>query len=299
MPIVRWITSRTSNMNEESLVDFFYFLRCRHNIYFKKESGCLKPWTEDPILRDYKFCNVFRELDTTTIWIRENIRHRWRNHKYLWFALAVARRINLPVTLSRLDDLLVNWNPENAFYDLEHRRRMGLPIYGGAYSLSTSSIKMSKNEYTVYECLDKLWQRREGITEFLESDSYSIEEVFRIFRIGNPGISGFLAYEIVTDMRHTRYLDQASDIMTWANAGPGAIRGLNRIKSNPIDSRIKPCQANKDMQYLLSQSAHYLPNHFPTLEMRDIEHSLCEFDKYMRIKFNKSYLCRRYDGKGE
>jgi hypothetical protein len=175
---------------------------------------------------------------------------------------------------------------------------MGLPIYGGAYSLSTSSIKMSKNKYTVYECLDKLWERREEITEFLKCRFWSLEQVFDVFRTGNPGISSFLAYEIVTDMRHTRYLNHAPDIMSWANAGPGAVRGLNRIQENPIEKKINPCQANKDMQYLLSQSRQCLSEDFPPMEMRDIEHSLCEFDKYQRVGTDKSFLRQKYNGRG-
>lgn len=277
---------------------FFAFIQVRHDIYLRKAKGLPKPWTDVQILQEYKFCNVFRELDSVTIWVENNIRQRWANHKYLWFALCVARRINLPETLAHLDELLVNWDADKAYDILEQRKESGQLIYNSAYSLTTASRKMDKNRYTIYECLDKLWEKREEISCWLRRDSWdSLERTFNKFASGNPGISGFLAYEIVTDLRHTRYLRNARDIMSWANAGPGAIRGLNRIYGNPITKKINACQSNKDMQYLLSVGEVLMPTSFPKMEMRDIEHCLCEFDKYMRIKSGKSYLCRKYNGK--
>lgn len=279
---------------------FFAFVRCRHCIWQAKDKGLPKPWTDVEILQEYKFCNVFRELDTVTIWMDKNIRQRWANHKYLWFALCVARRINLPETLEYLNEFLVDWDADKVHAILERRKSKGLPIYNSAYSLTTASRKMDKNRYTVYECLDKLWEKREEITNWLKWDSWdSLERTFNKFAKGNPGISGFLAYEIVTDLRHTRYLRNAMDTMSWANAGPGAVRGLNRIYEKPITRKINAYQANKDMQKLLSLAEFYNPDSFPKMEMRDIEHCLCEFDKFMRIKLGKSFLCRKYNGKGE
>jgi hypothetical protein len=100
-----------------------------------------------------------------------------------------------------------------------------------------------------------------------------------------------MAFEMVSDMRHTRLLENATDIMTWANPGPGAYRGLLRIFGEPRMNRKGELQQylakNKMvplMQELLSRSVAELGSKFPKLEMRDIEHSLCEFDKYSRVK---------------
>lgn len=66
--------------------------------------------------------------------------------------------------------------------------------------------------------------------------------------------------------------------MTWANPGPGAVRGLQRIYGRVP---IKELGALDFMRALLDIAPEYtkLP-----LEMRDIEHSLCEYDKKLRIK---------------
>jgi hypothetical protein len=87
-------------------------MRARHQIWINRQQGKPKPWTDDPILQSYRFCNVYRELDTVTIWIDENIRQRSANHKNLWFMLAIARRINWPDTLEELlaDKRWVIWS---------------------------------------------------------------------------------------------------------------------------------------------------------------------------------------------
>jgi len=96
----------------------------------------------------------------------------------------------------------------------------------------------------------------------------------------------FVAYEIVSDLRWTPLLSKASDILTWANPGPGATRGLNRIHGRPLKAKPAKSQLIREMRALLkeSQQPGRLANHMRPLEARDIEHALCELDKYLRVK---------------
>ena len=41
------------------------------------------------------------------------------------------------------------------------------------------------------------------------------------------------------------------------------------------------------MKELLDRSSMYLENYVPKLEMREIEHCLCEFDKYERTRLGQ------------
>jgi hypothetical protein len=82
----------------------FYWVREREEIRKRKEMG-LDPssWTVDPILSTYRFCNVRREDDRGTVWIRKHIREPFAGHPHLWFMLCIARQINWPETLARSD----------------------------------------------------------------------------------------------------------------------------------------------------------------------------------------------------
>ena len=103
-----------------------------------------------------------------------------------------------------------------------------------------------------------------------------------------------MAYEVVTDLRHTKWLRNARDIMTWANPGPGAQRGLNRIYERELNKTIKKPQLNFEMKTLLDCSQYFLQGHMIPLEMRDIEHCLCEFDKYERTRLGEGRPRARY-----
>jgi hypothetical protein len=100
------------------------------------------------------------------------------------------------------------------------------------------------------------------------------------------GWGGFMSYEVVTDLNYTPVLQNAKDKMSWANAGPGAKRGLNRLLGKPIDTPMKQPYANERMQHLLIGATAKLKPTVPIehVDMRVIEHSLCEFDKWCRVK---------------
>ena len=108
-----------------------------------------------------------------------------------------------------------------------------------------------------------------------------------------------MAYEVVTDLRHSKYLENADDILTWANAGPGAKRGLNRIHGRLLEQTIKPRQLTIEMQELLDMAGDYIGSFLPDLEMREIEHCLCEYDKYERVRLGEGRPRAKYKYKGE
>lgn len=290
--------------NQQPLWDW---INERHAIYLRRKEGKPWPWTDDPILREYRFCNVFRELDTVTQWLDQNWRKPYASHPNLWFMMAMARLINWPGTLSQITDTTAfpdEFIPEEFLDTFRWRRGKGLKIFGGAYVITNGGSTLPKEQYILQESLVPLWNRR---AEFQQSMTDTlmgigpvptIENVWTWLRKTN-GFGPFIAYEVVTDLRHTRYLQNAPDIMTWANAGPGALRGLNRLAGRPLDAPLRAKDALAGMRWLLATANS--PNglvkpHVPLpLEMRDIEHSLCETDKYLRVKNGEGRPRAKYD----
>src|SRR5215204_5436773 len=87
---------------EEPIKQLYPFAKERYAIYLKRQAGMPPPWTEDPILRDYRFTSVYREDDRVTAWIREQWRNPHNDDPDLWFAMCVARLFNQPVTLAAI-----------------------------------------------------------------------------------------------------------------------------------------------------------------------------------------------------
>ena len=271
-------------MSNYPKTDFNNYMIERHSIYERRAEGQPYPWTEDPILNEYSFCNVYRELDRVTIWIRENWREPYADHPNLPFAMAMARQINWPDTLEEIG-FPEHWNPERIKAIMQGRMNRKEKVYTGAYML-TGTLGGTKVEQTIDKILTPLYEMPPRII------NKSLEESWKRY-LPYPGFSGFMAYEVVTDLRHTKHLENAEDIMTWANPGPGAKRGLNRIHGRPLNHTQPRRHFINEMKELL-----YLCNMAPLpLEMRDIEHCLCEFDKYERVRLGQGKPRAKYKPK--
>ena len=271
----------TDDINSRRVEDFNDFMVERHNIFIRKEiNNDPYPWSNDAILTDYSFCNVYRELDRVTIWIRENWREPYADHPNLPFAMAVARQINWPDTLQEIG-FPTEWRPQHVKNIMQDRMANKQKVYTGAYML-TGTLGGTKIEQTVDKILTPLYAN-------FPCDFSSIENSWKSF-LPYAGFSDFMSYEVVTDIRHTKWLKDAPDIMTWANPGPGAMRGLNRIFGRPLDSKQKKPLFIQEMRDLLA----LLNNEPLPLEMRDIEHCLCEFDKYERARLGQGRPRAKY-----
>ena len=113
-----------------SVEGFYNYINERHAIYLKRSIGEPFPWTDDEILQTYSFCNVYRELDKVTVWIRENWKEPYADHPNLPFAMAVARQINWPDTLQEIG-FPEHWNPERVKAIMQGRMNRYVRWYKG------------------------------------------------------------------------------------------------------------------------------------------------------------------------
>jgi hypothetical protein len=310
---------------------FFKYARARHAAYHEKMAG--KPrgqQTKDPVIGGGgRFTNVFRELDRTTIWFRENVRDRLRDKPEVLLATVLFRLLNrievgeaifcqhlLPMGRFKTEHRpLTAWDAFLASGDVGVLRHAVItsipdgPHATGAYIISSPPgySKLDGILEIVHRfdrqsrewqglgagVIDQMnWRGEEGAAMMLmaaEGDA-TLEATWnwlKKFDYFGP----FHSYEIVTDLRHTSLLCNAPDIMTWANPGPGARRGLNRVhgrdKKDHTVSREGLIEEMRDLLMLVNGEGSLWPVEWPRWEMRDVEHTLCEFDKYERIRLGE------------
>lgn len=273
------------NSAPESL--FWYFVSERHAIYLRRMSGQPKPWTADSILMNYKFTNIFRELDRGTIWLRENFLepHRDNDLGLIAFNICFYRAFNWRGT-GEIIGWQAEWRPEGVKNILNQELALGNQVFTGAHIIR-SEFGRPKVDSIVDLC-STVWDRRQDIVA-VARETRSLESVFNTL-LEIPYIGPFQSYEMTTDLKHTRVLEGAIDAYTWANAGPGAKRGLERLGMDFKQGAVY------SMFDLLQRSAANLPLEFPVLEMRDVEHALCEFSKYCKVKFDEGRPKSRYAG---
>lgn len=283
---------------------FWYWIGERHAIYERRKLKRPKPWTDDEILQSFFFTNPYREHDKVTVWFKRRIRDPWGMAPRVLLATVIFRWFNYIPTGEVLakQGLLRDWKKRDALKVLGKIRDEGGQVFTGAFMINSPGGRPKLE--AICDRIDNVWKDRSALIQFAEanarSSDCSLEALHSYFR-GYDGLGGFMAYEIVCDLRYTYLLASAIDKETWCNPGPGAIRGIYRVldrdfeKGNNAGSPPKPKDWVEQTQKLLALTQHRFPD-FPHFEMREIEHSLCEFDKYERLLWGDGRAKRTYNG---
>ena len=263
-------TSTTSN--------FWCWIEERCRIYNRRLTGMTFPWTKDSILRENKFTNVYRQADKGTVWILRMLNNEMPDDVRLW-NIIWYRFFNwykhaehfVPGYCKNVNTL------ENYIRDCYYNDRK---IFTGCH-MTTSIGGELKHESYIQACWD-VWHKRHKLVEDLAGGT--MENAFVVLKSLRM-VGPFVSYEMVCDLRFTNLIDP-KDKMSWANVGPGAKRGMIRLGLDPTIAT---------MQKLLAQAPDkHLERIGLDFELREVEHSLCEFDKYERIRLGQGRSKERY-----
>jgi len=303
---------------------FFETAWKRHKIYVLKEMGMKKPWTPDLILRSNYFCNVFRKLDKTSVRFIKQVIEPNEHRPDLWKTIMLFRYISRISTYDVLEghEFDFHW----MYYKLRDMQKNKEKIFTNAFIVNSKGIGGGWDDKVSYifkllkHIQDSYIQDKTSFDKLLQMIG-SIKEAYGCF-INLSGIGPFMAYQYCMDFAYSkRYLKNASDTYTWTSLGLGARRGMNRLlfgqaKSNKIlfDLRIAAniyeewrneifhnLDKKIDETYALLKMTNHsfkrieianLYEPFNHLKMCEVEHWLCEFDKYCRGGSKK----RKYDG---
>jgi hypothetical protein len=280
---------------------FAYWVGERHQIHLRRTAGLPKPWTDDPILQSYYFTNVYRELDRTTAWLRDTVRDPLRDDPRVIFATVAFRWFNYIRTGQILHEQgwLTDWNEADVLAELGSRRDQGAQLFTGAFMINSPPGEPKLE--AICRRITNVWRNRDGLIRKARSWLRMAEAHADLIRY--EGLGGFTAYEIVCDLRYTRWLQHASDKSIWSNPGPGAIRGLYRVLGREIKNKSNaasppvPKDWEPQTRRLLALLRERFPD-FPPFEMREVEMSLCEYDKFVRLLLCEGKSKRTYDGGG-
>lgn len=282
---------------------YCYFIMERENIRLKRACGDAKPWTDDPILREYRFCNVRRMDDKVSDWLLKNWYEPNYGHPNMLLACALARFVNNPASLERVtkvvfagktSDKAVDWNASLIKTILREYRDKGNVVFNGAYMVRGND-GMDKIECVVDYYIDPLRSIcRLGCPKTMEATWSMIYNSY--------GFGSFMAGQVVADLRWA-YPGMWTDRLKWAPMGPGSLRGLNRIHFRPLKSSLSQEVFLKELmelrdraiETLLSSNA-ILSRLTERLEAIDWQNCLCEYDKYCRVLYGEGKPKQKYPG---
>lgn len=281
--------------------DLAYWINEREHMRMRKENELEvfgPPYSVDRSMAGVRYCNVHREDDKVTRWVRDNWRNPNSDSPLLTLGMVAARMINWPDTL---EEVKFPWPGDKAtgFQDwsghakavIRERQRDGLKAWTSAYTISTCGRSMKKEDYV----FDHVLQTVAKMDWFGEPIGFTWTLALAHQRLTLvDGLGSFLAAQVVADLKNTpgHPLASAPDFWTWSAPGPGSLRGLEAY----FETKISP----SGYQYAIKRVYdEVIPELYPYvtdkgLHMQDLQNCLCEFSKYMRVKEGDGRVRNKY-----
>lgn len=302
-------------VNQQHMDMYWYFLYERLKIYHKRvvlrEDA---PWTDDKILQKYRFTNISRDMDKLTIWEinnilskiddpTDNIELRKRSVLFNIFLYRMYTKIESYQHFGFIDfednaeenykigkDKLIKW------------RDQGNKPFTGSYmvnpmDLINPNVEQRKDKIlNSYYVLDNIFYNIDEVYKNVVEDCPNMKSQIE-YLVTLPGIGWFNAYEIACSIASiNRYYN--NELVPWtqdnySNIGPGSGRGLDSIFENcgNLTKMEALIYLRANWQEHMKRLGYYeefiemLPEIFDNdIDLRIIEHCLCEFSKYIKVK---------------
>ncbi|MBS1888294.1 MAG: hypothetical protein JSU06_14010 [Actinobacteria bacterium] len=271
---------------------YWLFAARRNEILMSRVRGEAGPWTDDPILRRFKFCNTFRAADRVSQFLIREVIYGER-----WRALP-AEDVFLRIVLFRLFSKERTWEAlEEAtggvrlstldvagLGDVLESMRCDGPIYTAAFILAAPNGFGYKAKHRNHLALVHDMFRRGGLGLSL-SRARSLGDVYDAL-VSYPMIGPFLGYQIAVDLNYSEHL--AFDEDEFTVPGPGAQRGIEKVFSD---------RAGESPEDLIARMVDRQEDEFDRLGLDfgglfgrrlhaiDCQGLFCETDKYARQAF--------------
>lgn len=271
-----------------------YWIQERYEILIRKRLGHHKPWSDDPVFQKTYFCNVRREDDKVTKWIRDNY-SQYVDDPLFEYNMVFTRFINWPNTLKEVGYMKAHTpkSLQELLIALSYRGK----IWGNAYVITTHGMKMPKVQYLCQHVLSDVYNSLGGLTAACRGNGPTACATAAAALQAVDGIGTFLSAQVVADLKNTlgHPLYNAEDKQTFVSPGPGSLRGLSWFTWGQPDA------------VPVSEFFHWFPNvrkyvdeHWPDtvppIDNQDLQNCLCEFDKFMRVRNGTGRSKRVYNG---
>lgn len=284
---------------------YWYFAYERQNIFWKKLNGESAPWTDDPILREYKFCNSYRVNDRVSQYLLKNV--IYNDKKYsdedMIFRIILFKLFNKESTWELLldsfgDITLETFDFKKYSMVLEKAISNGIKIYNDAYiSCANKVFGYDRKHDNHLALLDKMFNIDKLGFKIMKCST--MEEAFNIIK-GYPLIGNFMAYQLVTDINYSDVVDWKENEFTVA--GPGSLRGIKKCfidKGNMSNEDIiKYMYEHQEEEFKRLNLPFKMIGNRP-LQLIDCQNIFCELDKYCRealpdLKSNRTKIKKKY-----
>ena len=287
---------------------YWYFANERQNIFIKKLNGDTPPWTNDPILKTYKFCNSYRVNDRVSQYLLKNVIYNGKTYKDedMLFRIILFKLFNKESTWELLikefkDITLSTFDMKEYSKVLTNAINNNIKIYNDAYiSCATKAFGYDRKHDNHLALLNKMFIIDKVQDKILKCTN--MEQAFKIIK-SYPLIGNFMAYQLITDINYSDIVDWKEDEFTVA--GPGSLRGIRKCfidKGNLSNEDIIRYMYNHQEEEFKRLNLDFKTIGNRKLQLIDIQNIFCELDKYCRekvpsLKSNRTKIKKKYTPK--
>lgn len=282
-------------MNQKNLDIFLDYLVERERIRLRRAQGHAWPWTEDPILREYKFTNVRRKHDRTSIVMADIYSARPACKDADVLMTAATFRYFGSVAMAEELGFVRGWRPDTVRRAYNAVVRRGGQAFTGAYIVPQCGKPGPKVDFVLRVLSELKVEAPRIMKAMMQAGTWRAGYVELIKRLGFKG-KGFMAKEVLQDV--LLMWDGATDAFSWTPVGPGARRGLNRVMGRLTYGSTGSEDAMLEEILMLRSRANdwfltELKGQEP-LSAHDIQWNLCELDKLLRVHYKEGRPRSRY-----
>jgi len=247
------------------------------------------PWTEDPVIRDYKFTNVYRAADRVSQYLIRNVIYTGdQSAEEVFFRTILFKLFNRIETWETLSEELGPLSRETfdwtkAVNVLDNAMRLKIKVYSAAYIMPSakSSFGHDRKHSNHLSLLAKMIDDRVPLRI---QQCGTMEAAYEIL-LSYPSIGPFLAYQYLIDTNYSSITGFSEN--DFVVAGPGALSGI--AKCFPDLGGWSPGDVIRHVTEIQEREFDRLGLMFRKLWGRrlhliDCQNLFCEVDKYSRVK---------------
>lgn len=290
MPTVRSTVKKKEPTPRWAAYDLYWtFAARRQQVFEARLAGKAPPWTDDRILQEFKFCNVFRASDRVSQYMIQKVIHQqadgtpeerlfrivaFRTFSEMGTWDAVTARLGRSPSLADLSS--------GKFEQALDATKAALGgLYTGAFILCATKAygfdQKHRNHVALFQHM--FLKEKLGLKLLRAKSLAAVVRLLEEFPLTGP----FMSYQTAIDLNYSELIDFDED--DYTQAGPGALRGIKKAFVDTGD--YEPAEVISWMVERQDEEFRRLGLPFDGLWGRklhaiDCQGLFCELDKYCR-----------------
>lgn len=283
------VVFKKNTLKKSAAFDTYWkFCSERQSVYMKRVNGLNAPWTNDKIISEFKFTNVYRASDRVSQYLIRNVIYKGNQS---------PEEVIFRILLFKIFNKIETWEYlKNSVGEIEYKQfnlakytkalttlyNSDQTVYSAAY-IMPSGGKFNKFGHKHEMHLNLLMHMMKDKLPSKIENSKSMQEAYQIL-LSYPTIGNFLGYQFITDINYSEITNFSEK--EFVVPGPGALDGISKCFTSignysNEDVIAYMCDTAEENMKRLGLKFESLWGR--ELQLIDCQNIFCEVSKYTRV----------------